>query len=115
METLGLYKKYPSLLSMYLISIIAVVATVCAMLFAGFALLQDNEYFFPNSDAVLMKNAQSRMKGYGCPQRVGQVSESLIKQVKSTFGYPKAILQINGIESETELWKREKIVYIDCS
>ncbi len=77
-------------------------------------ILQDNEYLFPNSDAVLMRQASERMKGYGCPQRVEAVTNDLKWQVMSTFGYPATILKMNAVDSEEELWKKEKIVFIDC-
>ncbi len=118
METLGFYKKYPSFFRSYIVSIFAavfgVVAALASVGFAGYVMLQDNEYLFPNSDAVLLRQAQERMKGYGCPQRAGIVTDDLKWQVMNTFGYPKAILQINGVNSEEELWNKEKIVFIDC-
>lgn len=118
METFGFYKKYPSFLRSYILSIFAavfgVVAAITSVGVTGYVMLQDNEYLFPNSDAVLMKQATDRMKGFGCPHRVGTVTNDLKRQVMNTFGYPNAILQINGVNSEEELWKKEKIVFIDC-
>ncbi|EKB28267.1 hypothetical protein [Aeromonas dhakensis] len=118
METLGFYKKYPSYARAYVASIFAatfgVVAAIGSVGFAGYVILQDNEYLFPNSDAVLMRQASERMKGYGCPQRVEAVTNDLKWQVMSTFGYPATILKMNAVDSEEELWKKEKIVFIDC-
>ncbi|KIN15693.1 hypothetical protein [Halomonas sp. KHS3] len=118
MERFGFYKKYPSFFRTYILSIFAavfgVVAAIGSLSFAGYVMFQDNELLFPNSDAVLMKQAQERMRGYGCPQRAEIVTDDLKWQVMQTFGYPEAILQMNGVGSEEELWDKEKIVFIDC-
>lgn len=115
METLGLYKKYPSYLGLYLMTIFSVVAGICTVGLSGYVILHDNEYLFPNSDAVLLRHANERLKGYGCPQNVGVVNEKLKWKIMNTFGYPQTILQINGVKTEKELWAKEKIVYINCS
>lgn len=118
METFGFYKKYPSFSRAYFLSIFVavfgIVAAIGSVGFAGYVMLQDNELLFPNSDAVLMKQAQERMRGYGCPQRAATVTDDLKWQVMNTFGYPGAILRMNGVNSEEELWLKEKIVFIDC-
>lgn len=118
METFGFYKKYPSYVKAYAVSIFAatfgVIAAIGSVGFAGYMMLQNNEYLFPNSDTVLMRQANERMEGYGCPQRIGTVTNDLKWQVMSTFGYPAAILKMNGVDAEEDLWKKEKIAYIDC-
>ncbi|HIF9420260.1 TPA: hypothetical protein ACX6SA_000293 [Photobacterium damselae] len=118
METMGFYKKYPSFFRSYLLSIFALVFSVLmgvgSLGLLGYVVLHDNEYLFPNSDAVLMKKASERMGGYGCPQSVAKVDEDLKFKVMSTFGYPETILIMNDVNSVEELWRKDKIAFIDC-
>ncbi|OCA52590.1 hypothetical protein Phpb_04439 [Photorhabdus namnaonensis] len=111
-EFIGFCRKYP----FYTFgSIIFLILIISSLTFTGYNILRYNGIIDKNSDISLMNQANERMKGYGCPLKVGIVDEQLKETVKNTFGYPSVILQFNGAKSVNELWAKEKIVYLDCS
>lgn len=107
-EFIGFCRKnpLPTFISIILIS---------SLSFTGYKILRYNGIIDKNSDISLMGQANERMKDSGCPLKVGIVNTQLKEIVKNTFGYPSAILQLNGAKSVNELWAKEKIVYLDCS
>lgn len=111
-EIVGFCRKYP-LLTFGGIFLILLSAT--SLTITGYNILRHYGIIDKNSDISLMKQANERMKGYGCPLNVGVVDGKLKETVKGTFGYPSAILQLNGVKNTQELWAKEKIVYLDCN
>ncbi|HCG7131568.1 TPA: hypothetical protein NJ327_004366 [Vibrio parahaemolyticus] len=115
MVQLGLYKKYPSLLSTYLFSIFVVLSSVCAVGFTTYLTIRDNPILFPNSEYTVLREAHERLSKYGCPLVAEENTKELRNKLKSGPPYHiPTILETNGVESERELWNKETIAYIEC-
>jgi len=115
MVQLGLYKKYPSLLSTYLFSIFTVIFAVGAAGFTTYLTIRDNPAFFPNSEYTVLREAQERLSKYGCPLVARENTQDLREKLKSGPPYHiPTIMETNGVDSERELWAKETIAFIEC-
>ncbi|RRS10390.1 hypothetical protein EAG18_02195 [Pseudoalteromonas sp. J010] len=115
MVQLGFYKKYPSILSIYIFTIFISIFTLCAISFSGYLALRDNAYFFPNSEYAVLRQAQERLSKYGCPLIVRDNTDELKEKLQSGPPYHlPTIMEANGVITERELWKKETIAFIEC-
>mgnify|MGYP001462710401 CR=1 FL=1 len=115
MAQLGFYKKYPSILASYIFASTMVLFAIMALLFLSYVLFRDNEYLFPESKYTVSRQAQERLSKYGCPMLVEANTEELRTKLSSGPPYHlPTILEMNGVFSAVELWKKPNIAYIDC-
>jgi len=115
MVQLGLYKKYPSLLSSYIFTIFMVIFAVCALGFTTYLTIRDNSTFFPNSEYTVLREAQERLSKYGCPLIARENTKELRERLQSGPPYHvPTIMEANGVNSERELWVKESIAFIEC-
>lgn len=114
MEALGEYKRFPEIFRLNLLLIFIILITIVTVIALSYHFLQRNEFLFPNSEAVLIKNASEILEDRVCLLEAGIVTDTLKKNIMSTPEYPNLVLEINSVTSTKALWEKEKVVYFDC-